>query len=69
MIGELQPELAEQYGYSVRKYQSETSDGYRIMTFRINNMLDGKKIPVLLVHGLTGSAEDFVRMGPNRSLG
>ncbi|XP_077290943.1 lipase 1-like [Arctopsyche grandis] len=62
------PELADNHGYSVRKYQSETPDGYKITTFRINNMLDRKKLPVLLIHGLTGSAEDFVRMGPKRSL-
>ncbi|XP_077293215.1 lipase 1-like [Arctopsyche grandis] len=63
------PELAEQYGYSVRRYRVETPDGYTLTMFRMKgDRLDAEKLPVLLVHGLTGSAEDFVRMGPKRSL-
>lgn len=66
----MQPELAEQFGYSVRQYRVETPDGYRLTMFRMNGKkLDAEKLPALIVHGLTGSAEDFVRMGPKRSLG
>lgn len=34
-----------------------------------NGNIDRNKYPILLVHGLVGSAEDFLRMGPNRSIG
>ncbi|XP_077293219.1 lipase 1-like isoform X2 [Arctopsyche grandis] len=53
----------------VRTYLVESPDGYRIKIFRINgDHFDPEKLPVLMVHGLAGSAEDFVRMGPKRSL-
>ncbi|CAH0547946.1 unnamed protein product [Brassicogethes aeneus] len=63
-------------GYPVEAHVDiETEDGYLLDMFRIphgvqeNNATDNKSRPAaLLMHGLMGSAENFVILGPDKSL-
>lgn len=66
----------EDYGYPLEVHKNvETEDGYILTLFRIpygiksnqTNVIN--RSPVLLVHGLLLSAEDWVVSGPEKSLG
>lgn len=56
--------LIVKYGYPLEEHQVVTEDGYLLTMFRI----PGLGSPVLLMHGLTGSADDFVLAGPEGGL-
>ncbi|XP_053614486.1 lipase 3-like [Plodia interpunctella] len=51
--------LIKKYGYPVEKHETVTEDGYVLQMFRI----PGKGSVVFLMHGLLGSADDFVIAG------
>jgi Partial alpha/beta-hydrolase lipase region len=54
----------------VQTHRIETEDGYQIKCHRILPKIQKeRKGPVLLVHGLFGTAADFVLGGPNVALG
>ncbi|XP_031767944.2 lipase 1-like [Galleria mellonella] len=57
-------ELILKYGYPLEEHEVLTEDGYILTMFRI----PGKGPVVLLMHGLFGSADDFVVAGPKNSL-
>ncbi|CAK1542450.1 unnamed protein product [Leptosia nina] len=70
------PQLITSAGYPVNKHRVTTSDGYILQIYRIpagrrtarrTDNVKGKKA-VLLVHGLLGSSDNFLLMGPDRSL-
>ncbi|EAT35489.1 AAEL012343-PA [Aedes aegypti] len=63
-------ELIEKYGYKVEIHSATTEDGYMLTLFRImpRKISETKKLPVFVMHGLLGSAADFVISGPNNSL-
>nr|XP_023019876.1 lipase 1-like isoform X2 [Leptinotarsa decemlineata] len=60
-------------GYPVETHEVETEDGYFLTVHRIprgKNQLNGSTgTPVLFSHGMGGSAENFIWMGPEKSLG
>ncbi|XP_013200347.2 lipase 3 [Amyelois transitella] len=56
--------LITKYGYPVEKHETVTEDGYALNMFRI----PGRGPVVFLMHGLLGSADDFVIAGPESSL-
>ncbi|XP_053608490.1 lipase 3-like [Plodia interpunctella] len=58
-------ELITKYGYKVEKHETVTEDGYGLTMFRI----PGNGSVVFLMHGLLGSADDFVITGKESSLG
>ncbi|XP_062540114.1 lipase 1-like [Armigeres subalbatus] len=64
------PELISKYGYEVESHTVTTDDGYELTLFRIpqQQCTETTKLPVLMTHGLLGSASDFVIIGPNNSL-
>lgn len=57
-------QIANKYGYSIDEHQVLTQDGYILTLFRIPN--DGPV--VFLMHGLLGSADDYVIAGPEGGL-
>lgn len=56
--------LVMKYGLEVECHEVATEDGYVLNMFRI----PGKGGPVLLMHGLLGSADDFIIAGPKSGL-
>lgn len=51
-------------------YRVETEDGYLLKIHRIlPNVLKERKGPVLLIHGLFGTAADFLVAGSDVALG
>ncbi|CAH4000318.1 lipase 1-like isoform X2 [Pieris brassicae] len=71
------PQLILSAGYPVNKYRVTTGDGYILQMYRIpagrrtarrSDNAKGKR-PVLLMHGLMGSSDNFLIMGPDKSLG
>ncbi|XP_045777370.1 lipase 3-like [Maniola jurtina] len=57
-------DLITKYGYPVEKHAVHTEDGYKLHMFRIPS--NGSV--VFLMHGLEGSADDFVLNGPQSGL-
>ncbi|XP_063380250.1 lipase 1-like [Cydia fagiglandana] len=57
-------ELSIKYGHKAEEHRVVTEDGYILTLFR----LPGKKPPVLLLHGLIGTADTYILRG-NSSLG
>ncbi|XP_052747894.1 lipase 1-like [Galleria mellonella] len=57
-------ELITKYGYPLEEHEVITADSYILRMFRI----PGNGPVVLLMHGLFGSADDFVVAGPKNSL-
>ncbi|KAI8434038.1 hypothetical protein MSG28_012188 [Choristoneura fumiferana] len=53
-------ELGHKYGHRVEEYDVETEDGYILKLFHIPGK---KKGPVLLVHGITNTADAFIIRG------
>jgi len=66
----------EHHGYTVETYQVTTQDGYLLELYRIPHgkkdtqftLTGGKRIPVLLQHGLLGSSAHWVFNLPENSL-
>lgn len=56
--------LITKYGYNCEKVSVTSEDGYIINTFRI----PGKGPSVLLVHGVSDSSDEWLVLGPGRSL-
>lgn len=56
--------LIQKYGYPVEKHNAITEDGYILTLFRI----PGKGPAIFLMHGLLGSADDFVTAGPESGI-
>ncbi|XP_049819026.1 lipase 1-like isoform X2 [Aethina tumida] len=58
------------YGYESEQHEIETEDGYILTVYRVLPKIkrEQKPLPVLLVHGLLGSAENYVIAGPKRGL-
>ncbi|CAG9860319.1 unnamed protein product [Phyllotreta striolata] len=58
--------------YPVESHEVHTEDGYILTIFRLpsgrNSTVTGTN-PVLLNHGMLGSAENWIALGPKRSLG
>ncbi|XP_063830436.1 lipase 3-like [Ostrinia nubilalis] len=57
-------ELILKYGYPMERHRAVTEDGYILQMFRIPS--NGSA--VFLMHGLLGSADDYVIAGPESSL-
>ncbi|XP_063375297.1 lipase 1-like [Cydia amplana] len=57
-------ELSIKYGHKAEEHRVVTEDGYILTLFR----LPGEKPPVLLLHGLIGTADTYILRG-NNSLG
>lgn len=57
-------DLIRKYGYPLEKHETVTDDGYILSMYRIPS----KGPVVFLMHGLLGSADDFVIAGPENSL-
>ncbi|KAJ8707871.1 hypothetical protein PYW07_011548 [Mythimna separata] len=57
-------ELIFKYGFPVQEHEVETEDGYQLTMFRI----PGTGPVVFLMHGLLGSADDFVVAGRESGL-
>jgi len=56
--------------YTSEVHRVETEDGYLLKVHRIlPRGLSLKKGPVLLIHGLFGTAADFLLTGPDDALG
>ncbi|CAH0397645.1 unnamed protein product [Chilo suppressalis] len=67
------PQLVESAGYPVEKHYAHTSDGYILQVYRIphgkgTNQMDGEKKAIVLFHGLIGGCDNFIIMGPRKSL-
>ncbi|KAM3956191.1 LOW QUALITY PROTEIN: lysosomal acid lipase/cholesteryl ester hydrolase-like [Aphomia sociella] len=58
-------QLVNKYGYPMEKHEVETSDGYLLNMFRIPNAGP----PVLLMHGILSSVDDFFTIGSNSGIG
>lgn len=59
-------------GYQIKVYEVPTEDGYILKMHRIllkDTMEVTKKGAVFLMHGLFGTAADFVMTGPETALG
>ncbi|XP_023019284.2 lipase 3 isoform X1 [Leptinotarsa decemlineata] len=65
-------EQVEKYGYPIEEHEVQTHDDYLLTVFRIPHGTNESFLPnrtaVLINHGLFGSAENFVMLGPNKSL-
>ena len=65
-------QLLKQHKYGVEEHVVKTDDGYFLTLFRIKSKqdaLDVKQRPVVfLMHGVLGSADDWLLMGPEQSL-
>ncbi|PZC72687.1 hypothetical protein B5X24_HaOG200585 [Helicoverpa armigera] len=65
-------QLAQKYQYPIEEYIVPTDDGYVLTVFRIppkKQVRDVQKRPVVfLMHGILGSADDWLLMGPEKSL-
>ncbi|XP_026763238.2 lipase 3 [Galleria mellonella] len=67
-------QLLKKYGYPVEEHTIQTGDGYYLTVFRIMKYTARRtrsvasKGVVLLMHGLYGSADDWLLMGPEYSL-
>ncbi|XP_028138404.2 lipase 3-like [Diabrotica virgifera virgifera] len=58
-------------GYPIEAHQIGTEDGYILTAFRIphgRNATMSSNLPIILNHGMLGSAENYIWMGPQRSL-
>ncbi|CAB3226336.1 unnamed protein product [Arctia plantaginis] len=56
--------IVNKYGYECERHEVLTKDGYLLTMFRI----PGDGPPVFLMHGLLGSADDFILAGPDSAL-
>ncbi|XP_018563457.1 lipase 1-like [Anoplophora glabripennis] len=66
-------QILNKYGYPVETHSIETEDGYLLEVYRIpygRRITDKrrKNNPVIVTHGLLGSAENLILVGPNKSL-
>ncbi|XP_018563470.1 lipase 3-like isoform X2 [Anoplophora glabripennis] len=66
-------EITKKYGFPVETHEIETEDGYLLDVYRIpfgrfSRTRRTNRYPVILNHGLLGSAENFILMGQNKSL-
>ncbi|KAH9631726.1 hypothetical protein HF086_014727 [Spodoptera exigua] len=65
-------QLAQKYEYTIEEHTVKTDDGYVLTVFRIPPKMrtrDVQKRPVVfLMHGVLGSADDWLLMGPGKSL-
>lgn len=62
-------ELLNKYQYGAETYTVKTDDGYYLTLFRITPKQEIPQRPVVfLMHGLLGSADDWLLMGPGKSL-
>lgn len=67
----MKTQIYQKYGYYTEEYVVETEDGYLLDLYRVNNgkkQTYPKKYPILLVHGLLGSSEQWNFVGRNKSL-
>ncbi|XP_072399743.1 lipase 3-like [Diabrotica undecimpunctata] len=59
------------FGYPIDSHQIETEDNYILTAFRIphgRNTTSSNNLPILLNHGMMGSADNYIWLGPQRSL-
>ncbi|KAJ8717496.1 hypothetical protein PYW08_005895 [Mythimna loreyi] len=65
-------QLAQKYQYPIEEHTVMTDDGYILTVFRIppkKQVRDVLKKPVVfLMHGMLGSSDDWLLMGPKKSL-
>ncbi|XP_019872678.1 lipase 3 [Aethina tumida] len=64
-------ETFAKYNYEGEEHETVTEDGYILKMQRLLpkiNRTDANLPPVMLVHGLMGSSENFIIVGPKRSL-
>ncbi|CAH0547935.1 unnamed protein product [Brassicogethes aeneus] len=62
-------QIFRKYGYLGETHEIETEDGYLLDVHRIPPKTPDPNLPpVLLMHGLMGSSENFILLGPKRSL-
>lgn len=71
-----QVEQIENDGYPSTVHHVITQDGYILELHRLGNdtsdsdsNLNGKRIPVFLMHGLLESSNGWIALGPEHSLG
>lgn len=65
-------EIIQVYGYPYEVHKILTEDGYILTVFRIPHKKDEKPGPrpvFLLQHGLFGTSDQFVHLGPEKSMG
>ncbi|XP_028138402.1 lipase 3-like [Diabrotica virgifera virgifera] len=58
-------------GYPIETHQIETEDDYILTAFRIphgRNTTSSNNLPIILNHGMLGSADNYIWLGPQRSL-
>nr|BAC66969.1 KK-42-binding protein [Antheraea yamamai] len=60
-------ELLDKYQYPSEEHMAKTDDGYYLTIFRIPPKTPTEKV-VLLMHGLMGSSDDWLLLGPQKSL-
>lgn len=62
--------LLSRDGYAYEAHRVGTQDGYMLKIHRVlPRMAKQTKGPVLLVHGMFGTAADWILTGPNMALG
>ncbi|KAJ8929438.1 hypothetical protein NQ314_017887 [Rhamnusium bicolor] len=66
-------EIIAKYGYPIETHEISTEDGYLLDVYRLpygrrSSTKEINRYPVIVNHGLMGSAENFILTGPNKSL-
>ncbi|CAG9768046.1 unnamed protein product [Ceutorhynchus assimilis] len=66
-------DIVKSHGYPTEVYEVETEDGYLLDIFRVpfgrnSTTKVPNRYPLLLAHGLMGSAENFIIGGPTKAL-
>ncbi|KAG8299271.1 hypothetical protein J6590_105015, partial [Homalodisca vitripennis] len=59
-------QMAQEKGVNISKHEVRTTDGYWLTLHRVG---DSKGTPVLLVHGLLASSDQWLLLGPSQSYG
>lgn len=64
-------ELTTKYGYPAEEHTVTTDDGYILRLFRILPKCNGKRkrLPVMLMHGVFDSSDEYIVTGPETGLG
>lgn len=62
-LSSIQTEILEKYGFPTETHEFTTEDGYLLTLFRVPHGKNGTGVnpkPILMMHGLFGSSENFV---------
>lgn len=61
-------ELTTKYGYPTEEHTVTTDDGYILRVFRILPKCNGKALPVVTMHGIYDSSDQYILPGPETGL-